>query len=234
VAPVGRAREEEPVKDAQGNLVLGRTRWRRFAAVMGPAVGAAGLLIAGIANGAIPASFAVSGQTFKVSADTLDGTGFVQYGGFASQPGARTIDLGHGVIVPDPSDPLNHPIAVSGIADATLTNLCQSVVIPNTPFSLVIRAGRTAGRPVHATNLVIGLTQLGGDAEFGNIVIGQDASTLAGGPPGVKGLPTMFGQQAETVHIDNLTQVAWSTSAGTFQLRGLDLHVSTNKEECFK
>ena len=79
------------MKDAQGNLVLGRTRWRRFAAVMAPAVAAAGLMVVGIANGAVPASFAVSGSTFKVSADTLDGTGFVQYGGFASQPRARMV-----------------------------------------------------------------------------------------------------------------------------------------------
>src|SRR5258706_9495485 len=71
--------EEDPVKDAQGNLVLGRTRWRRFAAVLTPAVAAVGLMVVGIANGAVPLSFAVSGSTFKVSADSLDGTGFVQY-----------------------------------------------------------------------------------------------------------------------------------------------------------
>jgi hypothetical protein len=39
------------------------------------------------------------------------------------------------------------------------------------------------------------------------------------------------------VSITGLRQVAWSTSAGTFNLKGLDLHVSfggTGKpEECF-
>jgi uncharacterized protein DUF6230 len=222
------------VKDAQGNLVLGRTRWRRFAAVLAPAVAAAGLMVAGIANGAVPLSFAVSGSTFKVSADTLDGTGFVQYGGFASQPGGRTINLGGGVTIPDPSDTVhNHPIAVSGIKSATLTNLCQSVLVPGTPFSLVIRAGRSAGNPVTAADLMIGMTSLTGNATFGNIAIGQDASTLTGGPDIAKGLPTGFGQQAESVHIDHLQQIAWSTSAGTFTLNGLDMHVSTSGEECF-
>src|SRR3954463_6393290 len=72
-----------PVKDAQGNLVQGRTRWRRFAAVMAPAAVAAGAIVFGMANGAIAASFAVSGTSFKVSATELDGTGFVQYGGLA-------------------------------------------------------------------------------------------------------------------------------------------------------
>ena len=216
------------MKDAQGNLVLGRTRWRRFAAVMVPAVAAASLMLAGIANGAIPASFAVSGTTFKVSAQELDGSGFVQYGGFAQEKGGANLAPG----IPDPRDPKNHAVAVSGISDATLTKLCQSVVVPNTNLSLVIRAGG-GGTPVHATDLLIDLTSLTGDATFTNITIGQDASTLDKAGPAAKGLPGFFGQQADHVNIKNLTQVAWSTSAGTFQLNGLDLHVSLNKEECF-
>ncbi len=69
------------MKDAQGDLGQGRTRWRRFAAVVIPAAAAAGAIVFGMANGAIAASFNVSGQTFKVSADRLEATGFVQYGG---------------------------------------------------------------------------------------------------------------------------------------------------------
>lgn len=216
------------MKDAQGNLVLGRTRWRRFAAVMVPAVAAASLLMVGVASGAFPASFAVSGSTFKVSADTLDGTGFVQYGGFASQKGATFQPNGL------PADNKSTPIAISGIKDAYLTNLCQSVLVPGTPISLVIHAG-VPGKadPVHATDLIIGMSSLSGDAEFDNIVIGQDASTLTGGPSGAVGLPGFFGQQADEVHIKNVRQVAWSTSAGMFKLNGLDLHVSTSGEECF-
>jgi hypothetical protein len=223
------AHEEDPVKDAQGNLVLGRTRWRRFAAVLVPAVAAASLLVVGIANGAIPASFAVSGSTFKVSADELDGTGFVQYGGFAQEKGGRMVP---GTNIPDPTDPKNHAVAVSGISSATLTKLCQSVVMPGTNISLVINAGGN-GTPATATDLMIDLTQLNGDATFNNISIGQDASTLNKGPAGAQGLPGFFGQQADSVTIKNLTQIAWSTSAGTFVLNGLDLHVSLKKEECF-
>lgn len=205
------------MKDAQGNLVLGRTRWRRFAAVMVPAVAAASLLMAGVANGAFPAAFSVSGSTFKVSADQLDGTGFVQYGGVATQKSGASI-----------------PIAVSGIKDATLTNLCQSVLVPHTPISLVIHAGQPGkADPVHAVDLIIGMSTLSGDATFKNIVIGQDASTLQGGPESAIGQAGGFGQQADEVHIKGVRQVAWSTSAGTFELHGLDLHVSTSGEECF-
>jgi hypothetical protein len=135
----------------------------------------------------------------------------------------------------DTAHPLTntHPVAVSGIADAYLTNLCQSVVVPNTPISLVIRAGGQGHPRVHATNLMIGMDSLTGDATFTNITIGQDASTLTLGPQGAVGLAGGFGQQAESVHIANLQQVAWSTSAGTFELNGLDMHVSTSTEQCF-
>jgi hypothetical protein len=203
------------VKDAQGNVMLGRTRWRRFAAVMIPAAAAAGAIVVGMANGAIAASFAVSGSTFKVSADRLDGTGFVQYGGLVQEKNGT-----------------QHPVAVSGISTASLSNLCQSVVVPNTPVSLVIRAGG-GGHPATATNLLIDMTQLSGDATFTNIQIGQDASTLTKGPAGAVGQAHGFAQQADRVVIDHLHQVAWSTSAGTFTLNGLDLHVSLSKEECF-
>jgi hypothetical protein len=174
-------------------------------------VGAIGF---GIANGAIPTNFAVSGSTFKVSADQLVGNGFVQYGDHVQDK------AGH-----------PHPVAVSGIKSAELTNLCQSVVVPGTSISLVIRAGKD--KPATATDLLIDMTQLSGDATFDNISIGQDASTLTKGPAIAVGEPGGFGQQADKVTINGLRQVAWSTSAGTFTLNGLDLHVSLAGEQCF-
>jgi hypothetical protein len=219
------------LKHAQGSPVQGRTRWRRFAAVMVPATVAAGAIVLGMANGAIAASFSVSGSQFKVSADQLVGKGFVQYGGFAQEKGGRTLSNG----IPDPSDPKNHAVAVSGIADATLTNLCQSVKVPGLPFSMVIKAGKDKDHPAHATNLMIDVSSLQGDATFDNIQIGIDASDLSKGPSGAKGLPGSFAQQADQVTINNLHQTAWSTTAGQFSLTGLDLSISTgsNPFECF-
>ncbi|HZD98139.1 MAG TPA: cholesterol esterase, partial [Micromonosporaceae bacterium] len=52
----------------------GGTRWRRFAAAIVPTVVIVGALGAGIASGAVPVSFAVSGVQFKVTADQLTGT----------------------------------------------------------------------------------------------------------------------------------------------------------------
>jgi len=217
------------VKDAQGSPVQGRTRWRRFAAVLVPATVAAGAIVFGMANGAIAASFAVSGSPFKISADKLEGTGFVQYAGVASEKGAR---YNNGV--PDFTDSKNHAVAVSGIASAKLTNLCQSVHVPGLPFSLVIHAGG-GGNPATATDLLIDVTSLKGDASFNNIQIGIDASDLSKGPANAKGLQGGFAQQADSVTITHLQQVAWSTTAGQFNLTGLDLGISTgtNPTECF-
>lgn len=212
------------MKDAQGNLVLGRTRWRRFGLAVVPAVVVAGAIVFGMANGAIAASFAVSGTTFKVSADVLDGDGFVQYGGVAWENGHSPANLG--------TDSHVHAIAVSGIASATLTNLCQSVVVPGTPITMVIHAGNK-GTDVTATNLLLDVSQLQGDATFTNIQIGQDASTLDKGPSGAKGQPGGFGQQATHVHITGLKQVAWSTSAGSFHLADMSLSINMSKDECF-
>ena len=65
---------------------------------------------------------------------------------------------------------------------------------------------------------------------------GRDASTLDR-IDGVKGVEGMFGQQADHVTINNLQQVAWATSAGTFKLNGLHLTLgfgnTDDHKECF-
>ncbi|WP_433611329.1 DUF6230 family protein [Dactylosporangium sp. CA-139114] len=211
---------------AQGSAATGRTRWKRFATVVVPASFIAGAIVFGQATGAIAASFNVSGSQFKVSADRLEGTGFVQYGGMATEKGGNASN---------PADPKNHPVAVSGIAKAKLYNLCQSVKVPGLPVTMVIHAGKDAKNPAEATDLLIDLTSLKGDATFDNIQIGIDASDLTKGGANAKGLQGGFAQQADGVVITNLKQVAWSTTAGTFKLSGLDLGISTgaNAEECF-
>lgn len=212
---------------AQGRAVKGRTRWKRFATVVVPASFIAGAIVFGQATGAIAASFNVSGQQFKVSADQLVGDGFVQYGGLATEKGGNP---------QNPADPKNHFVAVSGISHATLYNLCQSVKVPGLPVSMVIHAGTDQNNPAEATDLLIDLSSLQGDATFDNIQIGIDASDLTKGGANAKGLQGGFAQQADKVTINHLKQVAWSTTAGTFKLNGLDLSVSTgsNPEECFK
>ena len=180
----------------------GGTRWRRFAAAIVPTVVIVGALGAGIASGAVPVSFAVSGVTFKVTADQLTGTKFVQYGSIVQQ-----------------KDGTPHAVAVSEIRSADLTNLCQSVAQPTPIGTVVLKLTAGSGdTPAHADNLLIDMTQLSGDATFTNINIGQDASTLSS-----KAAAGGFGQGADKVVIKNLSQTAWATTAGTFTLPGLNL-----------
>jgi hypothetical protein len=195
---------------------------------MAPAAVAAGAIVFGIANGAIAASFAVSGTTFKVSADKIVAQGFVQYGGLEVTP-----DL-------DPQTGMSNghkttrPVAVAGMASATITKMCQSVRVPGTPWTLLLTAG-DKGTPATATNLMFDMTDLTtSDATFTNISIGQDASTLNLGPSGAHGAPGGFGQQATDVTLNNVKQVAWSASAGTFVLNGLEMHIKTDGTECFQ
>ena len=203
------------MKDSQNSLVQGRTRWRRFAALMVPTTAVAGAIVFGIANGAIAASFTTSGQTFKVSASRLVGTGFAQYGGVASENGADPTDL---------TDPKHHAVVVSAIADADLYDLCQSVSVLG--VVLRIEAGGD-GTPATAQNMVIDMDSLEGNATFTNIDIGRDAADLGAD----RLFAGTFGQSAEEVVITDLKQVARATHAGTFALTGLSLGL--NAPECF-
>lgn len=199
------------------SAALGRVRWKRFAAILVPGVVGAGALLAGTANGAISPSFAVSGSSFKVSVDSLDGQGFEQFGGLDKS-----------------KDGKGHPIQVSAIRKATIRNMCQSMVVPVPgigKLSVILHAGGPGGAPVKADNLVMDVESLQANAKFTNIQIGRDASTVNQAP--AKGQPGMFAQQADAIHLDHVKQVAWATTAGTFRLNGLKLGLKTGSHECF-
>jgi hypothetical protein len=180
----------------------GRVKWRRFALVAVPAVIVAGALIGLTAEGAIASSISVSGEQYLITASKLTGTGFEQFGGqVAGTSGTQ-------------------PVIISAIHSATLTNLCQSVSIG--PITLHLTAGG-GGTPVTAQNLVVDASgQTGSQAVFHNISIGLDAGTL-NEDPGADGASGGFGQQADSMEIDNLVQHTWLTTAGTFTLPDLSL-----------
>ncbi|MFK4098992.1 DUF6230 family protein [Streptomyces sp. NPDC019531] len=206
--------------------VRGGTRWKRFAVVMVPSVAATAAIGIGIASNALAASFSVSGQSFKVRADTLVGHGFSQYGAIDS---GYTLD----------GKKTAHPVAVSAFTDAEITNMCQSVVTPNIPLlgsvSLILKAGG-AGTPVQAHNLYIDVEDLEADATFNNINIGVAGKDLSKGP-GIKSGDTAnpygFAQEAESATLTDVKQTAWATTAGTFKLSGLKMSLSTGTKECY-
>ena len=150
--------------------VRGGTRWKRFALVMVPSVAATAALGVALAQGALAASFSVSGQSFKVRADQLVGTDFVQYGGVAE---------GHDL---DGKDAV-HPVAVSGFKKADDHQYVPVGGHPERPaasaqrhLELACRIEQPEGNPVQATNLYLDVESLQADnAEFKDMDIGVAA-----------------------------------------------------------
>lgn len=212
--------EGSPAQRIKRAAAPGRVRWRRFALIFVPAIGVIGVLLGLTGSGALASSFSISGQQFQVSADSLHGTGFQQFGTVEETAGGKPI-----------------AVAESEIGSARITNLCQSVVatfpLGLGTYTLRITAG-TGGTPVSASSLIIDADQLSGSiASFNNINIGQDASTLNAIPGVPDGAAGSFGQQASGITISGLRQVAYSTSAGTFTLPGFHLRLSAGHNSCF-
>ncbi|MFF2807666.1 DUF6230 family protein [Streptomyces sp. NPDC058000] len=203
------------------SLTRGGTRWKRFAVVMVPSVAATAAIGVALSQGALAASFSVSGQQFKVSTDRLDAEGFIQYGSVDAQ-----------------KDGKNVPVAVSAFTNAKIHNLCQSVVVPVPVFgdvSMKLQAGG-GNTPVEAKNLYIDLDQLNADATFNNINIGVAAGSSSKGPgikKGDKADPGSFAQEADSATLTHVKQRAWATTAGTFKLSGLKMSVTKGKSECY-
>ena len=193
----------------------GGTRWRRFALAAIPGFVAAAVLGGATTQGLLAASFAVSGDSFKMSADQLSGQGFAQHG-----------DVAESV------DGSSRPIGLSNIDTAELTNLCMSSLwdLPVGEATLVITAGEDD--PVEGSAMVIDIEQLQGNAEFGSIEIGRDASTLdkaddAQGPAGG------FGLQSDTITVTDMELTSWAVTSGSLRLAGLGLTVKPGNHECF-
>lgn len=195
-----------------GNAIAdgrGKVSWRRFAAIMVPAVAVAAVLIVLTAQSVLAVSFSISGTPFTVNARQLRGQGFEQF---------AIVDTSVLKVLPGHSNQI--VLTANAIRKATLSDLCQAVTIGG--LSLIITAGH-GNTPVRATNLVVDADQLSGDSTFKNIQIGRDASTL-NQVPGVTGPVGGFAQQATSVVINNLRQHAYATTAGTFVLPGFRLH----------
>ena len=174
---------------------------------------ASAIVVGGVAQGAVPVSFSISGTSFTMAGSALNGSDFSQYGGVAKLQSGK-----------------EEPVAIANIGSATITDLCQAV-IQSTPLGkvgLVITAG-DAGTPVKASNLQIGMTDLKGDATFTNIRIGADASTVI---TDAKGSAGDFGQDSQGILLKNFSQTAYSTTASTLQLTNMHMKVTTDGSGC--
>lgn len=209
--------------------IRGGTRWKRFALVMVPSIAATAAVGVGLAQGALAASFSVSGQDFKVSADKLDGENLIQYGGIAE---------GHDMA----GNPAYHPVTISGFSRAEITNMCQSLVTatPLGNITLQLKTGTEPGNPAVATNIYLDVAELDTDAEFTNLDIGVAVSDgshktkpQAGTVSKEKKNLYAFSQRADRAVLSNVRQKAWATTAGTFKLPNLKLRLLGGDKPCY-
>jgi hypothetical protein len=190
-----------------------RSRSGRILLAAVPVALASTFLMTGVAQGAVPVSFAVSGSQFQISASKLEGTGFSQYAGVTKTPRgpAQRRDREHrlrATVRPLPVGRLRHALGKVGV---------------------LITAGG-GGTPASATDLQIGMTELRGESSFSNIRIGVDASTVN---TAAKGAAGDFAQDADSVTITNLQQTSWSTQASVFTLTGMSLTLTDGSTGCF-
>ncbi|WP_369391541.1 DUF6230 family protein [Streptomyces sp. CG1] len=201
----------------------GKTRWRRFTAVLVPSVAACAALGIAMGQGALAASFLISGQKFQVTADTLTSRGLSIYGMVdVTRQGKRV------------------PVEVTGSRHSTISGLCQSVVVEVPvlgPQTLKITGGNK--RPVEASNLFLDTEfQSAGEADFRGLDQGIARGEITKGPinPGDKNSPFFdpngFGQQATSVTLTDVHVTAVALSAGTFNIPGLRVQIEQGRHAC--
>jgi hypothetical protein len=208
----------------------GRTRWRRFSVATSIVTALAAGLVYLTASGAIAVSLQISGIPFKLSASNLSGNDFVQYATVDAVSNHNSgLLLQMAGVSPDASQTVDNEVydaaTVTVLSSAAIENLHQTVCapipgmsfLPKNKLLVTIDAGRSAGEPVTAENMVVDAPLMNaGSATFTNIFIGQDLGKALGGDASGN-----FSQQADHVEINNLHQVAIATTAGRFRLTGL-------------
>ncbi|MEU3502203.1 DUF6230 family protein [Streptomyces hundungensis] len=212
--------------------VRGGTRWKRFALVMVPSVAATAAIGVGLAQGALAASFSVSGVDFKVTAEKLDGDNLLQYGSVATGKSLK-------------GETENHPVVVSGFSRAGIDKMCQSVVQPVPLLGYVTMKLKAGGdKQIQAENIYLDVSELSTNAEFTHLDIGvaagegkrdKDGNLVTQMQPGADGkIPqgSQFGfaQRADKAVLSDVEQRAWATTAGSFKLPGLKLSLAVDKD----
>jgi hypothetical protein len=201
------------IREIVGSSAVRRSgrRWRRFWLLAVPAVAAAGAVLVGVAQGALAASVAASGNAFKVSGDRLEGDGFTVMPGLNTEPGGK-----------------QHVVMVVTARRAELRNLCVSLLLP-TPLgkmTVVVKAGTS--RPVQATNLSVHADQAFGDIQLTQV----DAQALSGAGASGNGLGGLTGSVSHLVAI-NPKFTGWRGTAGSFTLHDVSVLVKPGDHECF-
>ena len=195
----------------------GRTYWKRSALMFVPCVAAVGALGIALAEGAVAASFAVSGTAFEVSASEITAEGVST---FPSSIGSSSSDA--------------KPVLLAAVKNGTVSDSCVSLKqkLPLVgEVSMLVHSG--ADKPLAGSNLVVNADALtSGGGKVTGVQAGRDASTLDGAP-GVTGPKGTFGVQADSATAHDVRSTAYSANGGTLTLQKLDIEFSRSGKQCF-
>lgn len=170
-----------------------------------------------MANGAIAATFTVSGAPGKLSADNFVGQGVAQYGSVEHTADGAT------------------PVVTAGFREAHAANFCVSFPVTDLPGvgPVVLRIATPSAEGFQADDLLVSLDELSGDLVQRNVEIGRDASELDKGPAEAKGLPGGFGLQSDTLEIANFRNRPRAITAATLRLDQVRIAVGAQEREGF-
>ncbi|MEU5097005.1 DUF6230 family protein [Streptomyces sp. NPDC020996] len=195
----------------------GRTHWKRSAVMFVPCTLAVGTLGIALAQGALAASFAVSGTAFKVAASEVTAEGVSS---FPSSLGDSADDA--------------KPVLLAAVKNGTVSDVCVSLEqkLPVVgKISMLVHSG--ADKPLAGSNLVVNADALtSGGGKVTGVQAGRDASTLTGAP-GVTGPKGVFGVQANTAVAHDVKSTAYSANGGTLTLEKLQIEFSRTGKQCF-
>lgn len=206
----------QPGGAAGEGLSTGRTRWRRFAGLLVPALAIALLLVVGVLQGALPVSVAAEGERrIKVEVKEISATGygaFPQF--FQTQDGKR------------------HTVVVIGLSEVSARGLCGSGKV-ETPFGdYVLRVDADGEEPLEAGELKLAVENIDGATLGGERLTLNRHDTAADGTPRDSGHAGTLPITARSLLLDLHADVRWVTTSG-LRVSGVDLAAGTDVRECF-
>lgn len=190
-------------------------RWRRFALALAVLLMVSAVLGIAMAQGVLATSFAVSGRKMKVSAQRIDGSGYVMYPSLVTSAGGA-----------------RHPVTVLGIRSGRMRGMCQSAVVPTPLGRYVLRLSSAPGATVPVSDLLVSASHVNADIDYRKLQINRDAASLDA-IPGATGNPGQFGLQAARFTVNDVHVGSWAVLSSSMRIPGLRLALGPHEHECF-
>ena len=195
----------------------GSTGWVRSAVLLVPGLAAVAVMAVAMAQGVLAASIGVSGRSFTITADSVQGE---QVSGYPS-----TVTT---------ADGKTQETLLLGFRTAQLKNLCLTAgaTMP-VVGDVAVRLRSGAGGTVDVRDFVADAEAVvGKQAALDDLEVGVDASVLSRGVRGATGPRGRFGLQASGLRVDDFGATAKAATGGSFRLSGIDLSVVRGKGSC--